>query len=239
MGMLLVAWLVEAVARSSQTVSIDREVLKALQSAVHEVVKDQKDLVSRVDDQYLDLLSRINDLSTGVRKMSHVFREPLAAGKLEEIIQVEGGEGRTTMVFCIVSAFLAVLMHFTLSRRDGPLTVGQIEDSTSLRRCEQATLQCGVMNPPPAYNPEVVPIEYSRKDPVLPVIPRPRRILLTTPKTEVKERRLSACVVCMASRSTHAIVPCGHRCCCALCHTRLKRCPLCSETISSVVKIYD
>ncbi|KAF4671296.1 hypothetical protein FOZ61_003229 [Perkinsus olseni] len=161
MGMMLVTWLVDVVARSSQTVSIDREVLKALQSAVHEVVKDQKDLVSRVDDQYLDLLSRINDLSTGVRKMSNVFREPLAAGKLEEIIQVEGGEGRTTMVFCIVSAFLAVLMHFTLSRRDGPLTVGRSEDSTSLRRCEQATLQCDVMNPPPAYNPEVVPIDYT------------------------------------------------------------------------------
>ncbi|EER08219.1 hypothetical protein Pmar_PMAR013133 [Perkinsus marinus ATCC 50983] len=205
-GMLFVNWLVQSIVKGSQTASIDREVLSALQAAVYEVVKDQKDLVSRVDDQYLDLLSRINDLSTGVRRMGHALREPLSLERLQGIVQVPREENRSTMVFCVVSIVLAVLMHYIVLRKDEGQDMRRIRERCgSPRRCQQAVLQCGVMNPPPAYNPEVVPIAAWRDAPMMPVTPRARKAVVAARKADVKEHRLSACVVCMASTSTHAI----------------------------------
>lgn len=256
-GMLFVNWLVQSIVKGSQTASIDREVLSALQAAVYEVVKDQKDLVSRVDDQYLDLLSRINDLSTGVRRMGHALREPLSLERLQGIVQVPREENRSTMVFCVVSIVLAVLMHYIVLRKDEGQDMRRIRERCgSPRRCQQAVLQCGVMNPPPAYNPEVVPIAAWRDAPMMPgnarIIPVGSPLATafclsyTSSKESCRSGTESRCEGTSAERmcGVHGVdeypcdrnipflslgvaippqVPCGHRCCCGLCHTRLKR----------------
>ncbi|KAF4673914.1 hypothetical protein FOL47_009945 [Perkinsus chesapeaki] len=261
-AMFMLAWSVDAVLRNTTTVSVDREALNALQVAIFDVVKDQKDLGSRVDDQYFDLLDRINDISTSVRRMSHTPREPLPPvidrirQHLVEVDKVSGTLGSgVVIVFGVVSAVLAAVVHFTVLRTVAPEGHEELEkevvdddydydDYDDDDRHEQATLHYRPNRPPPAYNPDVVPIASLRDTPVLPYIPAARKAIIDSPKVEPKQqqqrrRQLSACVVCMASRSTHAIVPCGHRCCCGVCHVRLKRCPLCTVKISSAIKVYD
>jgi len=45
------------------------------------------------------------------------------------------------------------------------------------------------------------------------------------------------CVECLAEPSTHAIVPCGHKCLCKNCH--VERCPICQEKIIMIIQILN
>jgi hypothetical protein len=48
------------------------------------------------------------------------------------------------------------------------------------------------------------------------------------------------CVVCMTSRSTHALVPCGHFCLCGECSAKTmgRGCPICRQRVHTSVKIF-
>jgi hypothetical protein len=48
------------------------------------------------------------------------------------------------------------------------------------------------------------------------------------------------CAVCMDGQRTHCMVPCGHRCLCATCAVETWTvCPLCSQTVQFVMKVYS
>ena len=57
----------------------------------------------------------------------------------------------------------------------------------------------------------------------------------------IKQTQLR-CVVCMGRNSTHIVVPCGHHCICAQCSSNIKArqqsCPICRQTIDSIIKVY-
>jgi hypothetical protein len=48
------------------------------------------------------------------------------------------------------------------------------------------------------------------------------------------------CVMCMSEAATHALVPCGHLLFCHVCgpSTKVKTCPVCRLSITSVMKIF-
>ena len=48
------------------------------------------------------------------------------------------------------------------------------------------------------------------------------------------------CVICMTSRSTHALVPCGHFCLCGECSAKTidRGCPICRQRVHTSVKIF-
>ena len=49
------------------------------------------------------------------------------------------------------------------------------------------------------------------------------------------------CAICLDAESTHALVPCGHRCVCAVCAERALRsgqCPLCREPCDTALRVY-
>lgn len=47
------------------------------------------------------------------------------------------------------------------------------------------------------------------------------------------------CVVCIDSDVTHAIVPCGHLCCCGKCAEAMKECPICRGEKTAAIKIFS
>jgi hypothetical protein len=51
------------------------------------------------------------------------------------------------------------------------------------------------------------------------------------------------CCLCLTAPSTHAFLPCGHRCCCSNDALRIlhqvARCPVCNRRANSAVRIYD
>jgi len=51
----------------------------------------------------------------------------------------------------------------------------------------------------------------------------------------------NACAICKASRSTYALVPCGHRALCEESQGLLEqqRCPICSQPFESKLRIWD
>lgn len=49
----------------------------------------------------------------------------------------------------------------------------------------------------------------------------------------------SECVVCLRRASTHACVPCGHKCCCARCAGRVTgRCPVCRAQLQLMMRVF-
>ena len=61
-------------------------------------------------------------------------------------------------------------------------------------------------------------------------------------RLEQAAQERSLCVVCLEEEQTHALIPCGHRVCCATCSERLKvaerPCPLCRKPIEAVCRVY-
>ena len=54
------------------------------------------------------------------------------------------------------------------------------------------------------------------------------------------------CVVCLVEPKSHLITPCGHKCVCATCATRVapaagrvSTCPICRAKVESVVRVFD
>mmetsp|Transcript_473 Transcript_473/g.996 ORF Transcript_473/g.996 Transcript_473/m.996 type:complete len:126 (-) Transcript_473:477-854(-) len=51
------------------------------------------------------------------------------------------------------------------------------------------------------------------------------------------------CVVCQCEKANVAIIPCGHICLCTSCHPtylrRLATCPVCSQSHSGAIKVYQ
>ena len=65
-----------------------------------------------------------------------------------------------------------------------------------------------------------------------------------TDATRESNSQASTCVICLDSRSTHACIPCGHRCICELCAdtemmTQQKCCPVCRRDVAMVMRIFD
>eukprot|EP00421_Protoceratium_reticulatum_P003460 CAMPEP_0168377372 /NCGR_PEP_ID=MMETSP0228-20121227/10790_1 /TAXON_ID=133427 /ORGANISM="Protoceratium reticulatum, Strain CCCM 535 (=CCMP 1889)" /LENGTH=257 /DNA_ID=CAMNT_0008390363 /DNA_START=23 /DNA_END=798 /DNA_ORIENTATION=+ len=48
----------------------------------------------------------------------------------------------------------------------------------------------------------------------------------------------SECVICLVRASTHACVPCGHKCVCARCAGRVSTCPVCRAELQLVMRVY-
>jgi hypothetical protein len=46
------------------------------------------------------------------------------------------------------------------------------------------------------------------------------------------------CVVCLENKKSYLFAPCGHVCCCALCHSDLTSCPVCRANISSRIRAF-
>ncbi|KAF0686356.1 putative inhibitor of apoptosis [Aphis craccivora] len=51
----------------------------------------------------------------------------------------------------------------------------------------------------------------------------------------------NVCAICRSSRSTHALIPCGHRALCEECKGLLEqqRCPICAQPFFSILRIWD
>lgn len=47
------------------------------------------------------------------------------------------------------------------------------------------------------------------------------------------------CVICLDAANTHAFVPCGHKCSCEECASKLRACPICRAAIERAIKIYS
>ncbi len=51
------------------------------------------------------------------------------------------------------------------------------------------------------------------------------------------------CVICITEDAGYAIVPCGHRCICKECFlsslSSLDRCPICRETVTHIMPVYN
>ena len=50
---------------------------------------------------------------------------------------------------------------------------------------------------------------------------------------------VECCTVCMDLPRTHAMVPCGHRCVCHTCASKLEHCPLCRVITNSNMRVFD
>ena len=61
------------------------------------------------------------------------------------------------------------------------------------------------------------------------------------PPQSEEEAGKKLCVVCMDAANSHALLPCGHKCICADCSTRLRDglCPVCRAPFERVAPIYD
>jgi len=53
-----------------------------------------------------------------------------------------------------------------------------------------------------------------------------------------EEERNKLCAVCLTSDKCILLIPCNHICLCEICSTRVKRCPLCTSTISKKSKVF-
>lgn len=49
---------------------------------------------------------------------------------------------------------------------------------------------------------------------------------------------LQTCNICYVEEIDSVYIPCGHKCSCSLCSSKLKSCPICRKQIKNVVKIY-
>ena len=47
------------------------------------------------------------------------------------------------------------------------------------------------------------------------------------------------CCVCMERRKTNAFDPCGHKCVCEICASKLGKCPICNQVVTKSIRIYD
>jgi hypothetical protein len=65
------------------------------------------------------------------------------------------------------------------------------------------------------------------------------RIPKDSAKDEEKQDDTPLCVVCLDNPKTTAFSPCGHRCVCETCATKLQNCPLCGEEVTATLKILD
>eukprot|EP00479_Gromia_sphaerica_P010611 TRINITY_DN4936_c0_g1_i1.p1 TRINITY_DN4936_c0_g1~~TRINITY_DN4936_c0_g1_i1.p1 ORF type:complete len:190 (-),score=32.28 TRINITY_DN4936_c0_g1_i1:73-642(-) len=63
-----------------------------------------------------------------------------------------------------------------------------------------------------------------------------------TPENNLERDQDKHCCICLDNEKTHAVVPCGHKCCCGDCANDVlnsRFCPLCRGEISHVIKIFD
>ena len=64
-----------------------------------------------------------------------------------------------------------------------------------------------------------------------------------TASTEISTVDDEDCVICMAAKKDYAFIPCGHKGFCLDCANRQnetsKRCPICRETVDSILKVHD
>lgn len=61
---------------------------------------------------------------------------------------------------------------------------------------------------------------------------------VVAPAEEVDERTL--CVVCLDGPRTHLVAPCGHKCLCEACSTRVgATCPMCRGSVALVCRVYE
>ncbi|CAE8680853.1 unnamed protein product, partial [Polarella glacialis] len=70
--------------------------------------------------------------------------------------------------------------------------------------------------------------------------------LLASERIEMQADRLNGqdtCCVCMDKRKDSVLTPCGHRAVCSECGETLKarsrKCPVCRQTITGVVRVFD
>lgn len=47
------------------------------------------------------------------------------------------------------------------------------------------------------------------------------------------------CCICLDDASTHAFIPCGHKCVCNVCKDSVSRCPVCTTTFTATIRIFD
>ncbi len=64
------------------------------------------------------------------------------------------------------------------------------------------------------------------------------------PKVSIQSKKpipKTECGICLSSRATMAIIPCGHQCMCEKCSTLLRdrSCPVCRGNIEKICKIYS
>jgi len=64
------------------------------------------------------------------------------------------------------------------------------------------------------------------------------RVVATSPVTDVVTA-VSACVVCFDKPCVVAVVPCGHRCGCFDCLQPLHVCPICTDPIQTLLRVYE
>ena len=50
---------------------------------------------------------------------------------------------------------------------------------------------------------------------------------------------LATCCICLERRSTHAFVPCGHKCVCKECGDAVMKCPHCRGPKALLIKIFE
>ncbi|KAJ1475533.1 tyrosine kinase-domain-containing protein, partial [Baffinella frigidus] len=53
------------------------------------------------------------------------------------------------------------------------------------------------------------------------------------------QEKVSECVVCLDGMAVIALLPCGHRCACALCVGTLLTCPICRKSVVGSVRVFD
>lgn len=60
------------------------------------------------------------------------------------------------------------------------------------------------------------------------------------PPVEAKDGE-DTCVICLVNKSTVALLPCGHLCCCPVCTPELKHktCPICRGNLEDAIMIYQ
>ena len=62
-------------------------------------------------------------------------------------------------------------------------------------------------------------------------------------KTPVPDRKSgefdTPCLVCMDNASIVLYLPCKHLCCCSVCSSLMKTCPLCERPIKHKISVYN
>ncbi len=68
-------------------------------------------------------------------------------------------------------------------------------------------------------------------------------VLSNEPVVEKKEElpRSAECIICLSEKSTHIVLPCGHKCLCLGCSlgSGLKNCPLCRKDVDNIIKVFE
>ncbi len=59
-------------------------------------------------------------------------------------------------------------------------------------------------------------------------------------KKDQEDDESNECVICLESLAIMAIIPCGHKCLCENCHSKMFNlsCPICRKSIEKICRIY-